>query len=82
MSVTSLEGYSVLRNCAPADPLPVALARRIAKTKVGDPHMATLNRLFGYMTWQAQAQCKTELSRCRAAQRGESVAQIVETVSP
>lgn len=55
----------------------VELARTMAGLKVGDPAMETCNRMFQRMDWPAQYRCRVELWQCRAAQRGQTVAQVV-----
>lgn len=67
--------FSLLRGHSLVE-LPVALARRMARTKVTDPSMALLNRLFMSLSWKAQQQCKAELTRCRQAIRNPTPARV------
>lgn len=65
--------------------LPVALAHRIARTRVGDPRMAVYNRIFAWLPFGDQFRCRVELDNCRRAMRGQvlaSVSRCGENVAP
>jgi hypothetical protein len=59
----------------PPRELPIALAHKLAKTRVSEPYLATLNRLYAGLSWADKAKCRAELYRRREEQRGATMAQ-------
>jgi hypothetical protein len=74
----SEQEFSLLREpySKPPRALHIALAHRIAQTKMNDPYMTVLNRIYAVMSWAQRAKCRAELSRCRDAQRHRAIAQV------
>lgn len=59
-------------------PLPIALAHALARAKVSDQHRQdVLGRLFRALPPVDQFRCRAELMDCRAAKRGELLAEVV-----
>jgi|GEM_PF-6947856 len=67
--------YSLLRK-AKVRTLPIALAHCLVLTKTGDPLMASLNRIFTALPSGLKLACLHEMAECRAAKRGERLAQV------
>lgn len=69
---------SVMQRCAASHrPLPVALAHELARTKVSDQERhAMLGRIYRALPPAAQFRCRFELAQCRAAKRGELLAEV------
>lgn len=55
---------------SPPRDLAIALAQEMAKAKPYGARMELLNRIYGDLSWRAQARCRAELVRCKQAQRG------------
>jgi hypothetical protein len=58
-------------------PLPIALAHELARVKVSDQHrQEVLGRIFRALAPGDQFKCRFELMQCRAARRGELLAEV------
>lgn len=69
--------YSLLAQCPPPRPLPIALAHVFAGTKLGETgRLMLLNKLYMRLTPVEQLQMKAELHLCREAQRGHLEAEV------
>lgn len=57
--------------------LPIALAHELARAKVCDQHrQEVLGRIYRALAPVDQFRCRFELTQCRAAKRGELLAQV------
>jgi hypothetical protein len=57
-------------------PLPLALAHWSARERPGSPRWTVANRLYNRFSLAGQIAYRAELLECRAAKRGERLAQI------
>lgn len=71
------ESLLVMPYNSPPRELAIALAHQMAKTRLSEPYLATLNRLYAGLAWKDKAKCRAELHRCRAAQRGAIPAEVL-----
>jgi hypothetical protein len=71
-------GQSILKQCADScRELPVALAHELTRAKLADQNrQELLGRIFNTMRPVDQFKCRFELAQCRAAKRGELLAEV------
>ena len=67
---------NLTRTCTSAG---IALARQIAATRLNDGRMRALQAAYLELEFAEQLLCRCELAEIRAAKRGETKAEIVET---
>lgn len=72
----SSENYSLLRQCKPPRPLPIALAQVMANAAASDPRWPAFGRLFNGLRMVDRLRCQDELRWCRMAKRGALEARV------